>query len=173
MRVLLTGDTGLAKTLRTTLDPDYVVTTVSRKNGFDLANVSSWAHLYFDYDIVINNAYHRWSQVEVLETFVNEWHNDSSKIIINVGSTISDYTRSETHLEHQYLQYRLHKQALQLAFQKISKTACCDVKLINPGPFESDMSKHLDVAKLSKETVASYIKWMLGQPTIKRLDLWQ
>lgn len=173
MRVLLTGDTGLARALKAALDQDYVVTTVSRKNGFDLTNVGAWAQLYFDHDIVINNAYHKWCQIEVLETFYQQWKNDSSKIIINVGSTISDYCRSETDLEHQYLDYRVHKQSLQLAFQKISKNAHCDVKIINPGPFDSDMSQHLNVAKLSKESVASYVKWMLTQPTIKRLDLWQ
>jgi len=140
MKILVTGSKGLAASIKSILEIDHQVLTVSKSNGHCLSNVQSWAYLYFDCDILVNNAYHNWDQIEVLETFANAWRLDDKKIIINVGSTISDYCRTEQDIECDYLKYRVHKQALQLAFQKICKNSHCDVKLINPGPFDSDMS---------------------------------
>lgn len=173
MKILLTGTQGLAESLNSLLSTTHEVTTVSQQNGHVLNEVTSWASHYFDHDILINNAYHKWDQIEVLEVFSNQWKLDASKIIINVGSTVSDYCRSEKDQDHTYLDYRVHKQALQLAFQKICKNVMCDVKLINPGPFDSAMTSHLTCKKLSKDTVAHYINWLITQPKIKRLDLWK
>jgi hypothetical protein len=174
MKILITGNKGLAKALGELLSVEHFVTHVSRTTGHDIANIQQWASDFYNYDMCINSAYHNWNQVEVLEQFFWEWHQDSSKHIVNIGSTISDYIRIETDKEHEYINYRVHKQALQLAFARLVKQSQCNVKLINPGAMDTDMLKHLDFSnKMQPEFVAQKIISVLFDPCIKRLDLWQ
>jgi hypothetical protein len=174
MNILITGNQGLAKALENFLSVDHTVTCVSRSTGHDITNIKNWGPNFYHYDMCINSAYNGWSQVEVLEQFFWAWHNDSSKHIVNIGSTISDYARTETNKEHEYMSYRIHKQALQLAFSKLVKQATCDIKLINPGAMDTNMLKDLDFPnKMHPEFVAQKIISVLFDPCIKRLDIWQ
>jgi hypothetical protein len=173
MKILITGNQGLAKALGELLSSDHFVTHVSRSTGHDIANIQQWASNFYHYDMCINSAYYSWNQVEVLEQFFLAWHQDSNKHIINIGSTISDYVRNETDKEHEYMSYRVHKQALQLAFTKLVKQSACNIKLINPGTMNTDMLKHLDFSnKMQPEFVAQKIISVLFDPCIKRVDLW-
>lgn len=174
MNILITGSRGLAKSLGNILEKDHSVTYVSKSTGYNIADVKNWGNQFYHYDVCINSAYDRWHQVTVLEQFFWAWHNDSSKCIVNIGSTISDYARTEFDKEHEYMDYRVHKQALQLAFSKLTKQAKCDIKLINPGAMNTDMIKHLDFKnKMPADFVAEKIAFILFDPSIKRLDLWQ
>jgi NAD(P)-dependent dehydrogenase (short-subunit alcohol dehydrogenase family) len=174
MNILITGNQGLAKALGELLSAEHSVTYVSRSTGHDITNIQQWAPNFYHYDMCVNSAYHSWNQVEVLEQFFWAWHQDSSKHIVNIGSTISDYARTETDKEHEYMNYRVHKQALQLAFGKLVKQAQCSIKLINPGAMDTNMLKHLDFPnKMQPEFVAQKIISVLFDSCIKRIDLWQ
>ena len=174
MNIIITGSQGLARSLGDQLSKDHRVTYLDRSNGHDINKVSTWAEKFYDQDMCINNAYHKWDQVAVLETFYHMWGNDSSKYIINIGSTISDYTRNEKDQDHEYMPYRLHKQALQAAFSKMVKQAKCTIKLINPGPMDTQMLANVSWSnKMNTNLVAQAIVPMLIDPLIKRIDLWQ
>lgn len=174
MNILITGDRGLAKSLENLLRIDHTVTCVSRATGYDIANIKNWGPSFYHYDMCINSAYSSWNQVEVLEQFFWAWHTDSSKHIVNIGSTISDYARTENNKEHEYMAYRVHKQSLQLAFAKLTKQAKCDIKLINPGAMDTNMLKDLNFPnKMDPDFVAKKITTILFDSCIKRIDLWQ
>jgi len=169
MKILITGTKGLATALGNVY-ADHSVTTVSRSSGFDIKNVNAWGTEFLDYDCVFNCAYDGFAQINVLEFFYNHWKNDSNKKIITVGSRIVTYKRSES--ESGYWSYRLHKQALQQAHDAMLLTAKCDMKIIHPGPIDTDMVKHITCVKMSPVDLARTIKDIVMSDTIKRVDLW-
>jgi hypothetical protein len=172
-KILITGNSGLAGSLEKLLGSTNTVTCLSRKQGYDIKDIAHWFNRFDDHDIMINNAYQDWCQVEVLEHVWNKWANDAARMIVNIGSTASDYRRTETEKDAQYWPYRLHKQSLQACFQKIVRLGTCDVKLINPGPIDTKMISHLDCAKMSPDWLAEKIIWIMQNPEIKRVDLWK
>lgn len=173
MNILITGQTGLSGALKQALSKDHTVTCVSRSTGHDIAHILDWATDYYHYDVLINCAYAQWSQVAVLEQFYYAWRDDASKQIINIGSSIVDYTRIETEKEHEYMAYRIHKQALQETFYKLVKLAQCDIKLVNPGAIDTAMIQHLDFdKKMAPEFVAEKIIAIMQEPSFRKVDLW-
>lgn len=168
MKIIVTGTRGLAKGLQS-LPHDVIC--LGRE--FDISRVVEWAGSFADADCLINCAYHEFDQVAVLEAFANVWRKDKTKIIINVGSAVSDYSRSETLKDSEYWPYRIHKQALQSSFNRLTKECMCAIKLINPGAIDTDMVQHLTVPKMTVEQVSQYINQLITDPVIKRIDLWQ
>jgi NAD(P)-dependent dehydrogenase (short-subunit alcohol dehydrogenase family) len=174
MNILITGTTGLAEALKKQLQTHHLITCVSRRTGHNILNIQHWAPEYFHYDVCINCAYDQWQQIAVLETFYHAWKDNAQKQIINIGSALVDYTRIEVELEHQYMPYRIHKQALQSTFYKLVKQAKCDIKLINPGAIDTPMIQHIDYDnKMSPESAAEKIVDIMSVPCFKKVDLWQ
>ena len=50
--------------------------------------------------------------------------------------------------------------------------AKCDMKLINPGPIDTNMLKGVDCTKYDCDTLAVTIKNLVNMSDIKRVDLW-
>ena len=170
--ILITGTSELSSAIQKKLD-EHNVTLISKKTGNNINNVSEWGKEYEDYDILINLAYDSWGQIDLLQYFYYAWKNDPNKKIINIGSKVSSYGRSEITLENHFWEYRLHKQCLESAFLKMVESALCDIKLINPGPIDTAMVKHLDIPKMSKEFFSTQVKEIIFNPTVKRVDLWK
>lgn len=174
MNILITGRTGLSAALETILSKDHTVVCVSKSTGHDIQKLSSWMAEYYHYDVCINCAYDQWAQVAVLEQFYCAWRDDDAKQIINIGSSIVDYARIEPSKEHEYIDYRVHKQALQSVFYKLVKLAKCDIKLINPGAMDTARIKHLEYdQKMSPEFVAEKIVYIMKETSFRKVDLWQ
>jgi hypothetical protein len=173
MNILITGTKGLATALRNELEKSHQVTCVSKTTGYDIKNVATWGDHFYHYDVCINCAYDRWYQTDVLEQFYYAWKDDSSKQIVNIGSSIVDYTRFDREKEYEYIDYKVHKQALQSVFYKLVKLSKCDIKLINPGPIDTDMIRqyHYD-NKMSPDQVAEKIISIMKDPMIRKVDLW-
>lgn len=173
MNILITGTQGLALHLAQQLSSQHNTVAVSRSTGYDIAEFTSWGPSFYHYDCVINCAYDLIYQVQVLEQLYWAWKDDTTKKIINIGSTISSYPRSEKELEWEYMDYRVYKQALELAFARLSRSAKCDIKLINPGAIDGSRTANLNCAKMSPESVATRIINVMQDPLIKRIDFWQ
>jgi NAD(P)-dependent dehydrogenase (short-subunit alcohol dehydrogenase family) len=174
MNILITGDKGLAEALQTVLMSEgQTVTCVSRQSAHDIKNVKEWGPQYWHYDVCINCAYDSWHQIDVLEQFYYAWRDIPHKQIINIGSKIADYARIEAEIDYQYMEYRVHKQALELAFNRMVNTAACDIKLINPGAIDTDMISHLSCKKMDPAWLAQQIVELMKQPAVKRVDIWQ
>ena len=170
MKILITGTKGLAAALGNTYT-DQSVTMVSRSGGFDINNVDSWGAEFLNYDLLFNCAYDKFGQIKVLEYFYNAWKDDISKTIVSIGSKIINSTRLEQTLDDAYWPYRLHKQALQQAHDTMSRTAKCNIKIINPGPIDTDMIAHIDCVKLNQHDLSVSIRNWINDPYIKRIDL--
>lgn len=169
MKILITGQSGLARALADVHHKDHV-TCVSQSNSHDIALIKNWGSKFLDCDLVYNCAYSNIHQLTVLEFFYQHWRTDSSKIIVNIGSRVTSYPRIEN--KKDYWPYLIHKQTLQQAYESMLPDAKCDIKLINPGPIDTDMIRHLSVPKFEPTTLAHRIKNLVADPTIKRVDLW-
>jgi len=169
MKILITGTKGLARALGDVYS-DQKVMLVSRSGGHDIANIDHWGEEFLDYDCVFNNAYDGFAQVTVLEFFYNHWKHDYNKKIVTIGSRAITYKRIEA--ESGYWAYRVHKQALQQAHDAMLLDAKCDMKIINPGPIDTDLIKHLNTVKMSPDVVAHKIRDIVSDPALKRVDLW-
>jgi hypothetical protein len=169
MKILITGSTGLALSLREVYS-DHSVTVVSRSTGHDIANIDQWGLDFLHFDCVFNCAYHKFSQISVLEFFYTAWKNQSTKQIINIGSRSISHKRLDGELG--YWSYRLHKQALQQAVDAMLLDSECDIKIINPGPVDTAMISHQHCAKFDPTVLAYKIKSIAADSTIKRVDLW-
>lgn len=169
MKILITGTRGLANALGNVY-ADHSVTLVSRSTGFDINCIEQWGSAFLDNDCVFNCAYDGFAQINILEFFYNHWQHNPAKQIITIGSRVVFFKRSEP--ESGYWAYRLHKQALQQAHDLMLPTAKCDMKIINPGPIDTDMIQHLDCLKMDPVTLANSIKNIASNVTLKRVDLW-
>lgn len=171
MKILLTGSDGLAKGISRNLSTHQVI-TVSRRTGHNINQIQEWGHQFLDSDMVINCAYDGFGQVSVLEFFYDKWKNDAAKSIINIGSRVTLCPRLEIEKDQEYWPYRLHKQTLEQAWAKMLRCPC-DVKLINPGPIDTDMTKHITgIQKFDVNNLGAMIASVIFDRAIKRLDLW-
>ena len=171
MKILITGTKGLAQELAFVY-AGYNATSVSRSTGHDINKIEEWGVDFLDYDLVFNCAYSGIGQQLVLEYFHHHWQYDSTKTIITIGSKVITQPRTELDVANNYWPYRIHKQTLQNMHDTMWPTACCDLKIINPGVFDSAMVAHLSVPKLSLYELATRIKKIATDPVIKRVDLW-
>jgi hypothetical protein len=169
MKILITGTKGLASALSNAYI-DHSVTSVSRSNGFDINAIANWGTEFLDHDCVFNCAYDGFAQISVLEFFYTHWKHNSSKKIITIGSRSVTHKRLDA--ESGYWNYRLHKQALQQAHDAMLLDARCDMKIIHPGPIDTDMISHIDCVKFAPTALAETIKTIVANSTIKRVDLW-
>ena len=169
MKILITGTTGLAQELAFVY-ADCDVAAVSLSTGHDILKIDEWGVDFLDYDLVFNCAYSGIGQQLVLEYFHHHWQYNPTKGIITIGSKVITQPRADG--TNAYWPYRIHKQTLQSIHNSMWPTAQCDLKIINPGAFDSEMVAHLDVLKLSLYELAIRIKKYVEDPVIKRVDLW-
>jgi hypothetical protein len=170
MKIVITGTRSLSRALCDYFDTVHEVTCLDK--SYDVHKVSQWANKFSHYDCIINCAYSEFGQLSVLEQFSAQWAEMPNKKIINIGSIVTDYCRSEREKDTEYFPYRIHKQALQSAFTKISRSAKCSVQLLNPGPFNSTMSAAVVSSKLDMLDICKSIDILLANNTIKRIDQW-
>ena len=171
MKILITGTRGLAQELAFVYS-DYSVTAISKSTGHDILKINEWGVDFLEYDLVLNCAYSGIGQQLMLEYFYHHWQYNSTKSIITIGSKIITQPSADLAVANSYWPYRIHKQTLQSMHDSMWPMAQCDLKIINPGAFDSDMVAHLDVPKLSLYELAIRIKKYANDPTIKRVDLW-
>lgn len=169
MNILITGTRGLASALGDAYI-NHSVKLVSRSGGFDIHNIQQWGSEFLDCDCVFNCAYDGLGQIAVLEFFYHHWKNQFNKQIINIGSRSITYPRLGG--ETGFWPYRLHKQALQSAVDAMLLDAQCDIKIINPGPIDTDMIAHQQCEKFDPDVLANKIKSIVSDATVKRVDLW-
>jgi len=171
MKILITGTKGLAQQLASVYK-EHDVTNVSLVTGHDIHKINEWGHQFLEYDCIFNCAYNGVGQQLVLEYFYQHWKFDSSKSIVTIGSKAVTQPSADITLGNSYWPYCIHKQTLQLMYDNMWHTACCDLKIINPGAFDTAMVAHLDIAKFSLYDLANRIKDITNDSALKRVDLW-
>lgn len=171
-KVLITGTGGLCAALARAYS-DCEVYCSSRSRQENLEHIDTWGHQHLDCDMVFNCAHSNFGQITVLKYFSDHWKNDSTKTIVNIGSIVADYPRSEVSKERDFFEYRYSKQSLQKAFSDIAKTYSCDLRLINPGPIDTDMTRHIHCAKIDPMQCAITIRKTIEETNFKRIDFWE
>lgn len=170
MKLLITGRSGLAAALAR-IYQDHQVTAVSRATGHDIADIMHWGQEFLGHDMVVNCAYHELAQISVLDFFFDHWQQDASKILVTIGSRVIDHPRIEQDRDHEPWPYRAHKQALQQAWNKTARSPMKSL-MINPGPIDSDMTRHHAVPKMDADQLAKRIRHIVQDGWIRRADLW-
>lgn len=174
MKIFITGHTsGIGQALFDLLTPDYTVMGGSRRIGWDVGETSNYDQV-LDYDVLVNNAYHRTGQLELLRYVYSHWKN-TPKTIINVGSA---------HIHHQIgrpltrLDYNVSKSALEHYSNWIcNNDTVCRSMMYNPGFVDTPLARsaHTDWPKadqdrvmsksISAEECAKTIKFMIENST--------
>ena len=174
MKIAITGHTsGIGLALADRLKQDHDIVGLSRSNGYNIEEVTDIVEAAKDCDVFINNAYCEYQQALILQVLYSIWK-DTDKQIINIGSVVTNYPRSQIELEDYPWPYRDHKIALEKMFRKLAREHnSCSLHLISPGPVDTPMVKHLQVAKLNPNSVVDVVLNVMYNRTIKELILWQ
>jgi NAD(P)-dependent dehydrogenase (short-subunit alcohol dehydrogenase family) len=153
VKVAITGHmSGLGKSLYSLFDD---VLGFDLNNGFDIRNPLSIVEQAKSCDVFINNAYHKFSQVDLLELMFTEWKNES-KTIVNISSLGADATI--TSLEP-FGFYPIHKRALDDATTRLQYIAGkCRIINIKPGWIDTPMVAEFNTDKLDPDQLALDIK---------------
>lgn len=172
MKISITGHTrGIGKAIAE-LYPD--VLGFSRSNGYDISDPASVQKIITESahcDVFVNNAYHNFTQCDLLEGMFKLWQNDPSKTIVNIISR-ARYGLGQAKFYGQ-TKIKLYDKAKNMMFTPKK----CRIININPGYVKTDMVAHVPntVKMLSPEQLASMIKWCLDQPQgieVGELSVW-
>jgi hypothetical protein len=167
MKILITGNpkSGLASELFK-LYPD--ATFISRESGYDLTTREGYRKLgeiVKDYDIFINSsALWKFNQTLVLESVYKKCLEIKHDIrIICIGSTTDRVKKATSWI------YNAEKKALKDFANSLSLLGVWDsgptVSLISFGSLSNVQEKHPERMCLELSRAASYIKWIIDQPT--------
>jgi len=178
MKVAITGHSkGIGKALY-----DYLIykghTCIgfSRSNGYDI--VSSHSQIVQaskKCDVFVNNAWHGYEQVNLLNAMWDQWKTDPTKTIVNISSLSKYPGLSGNSSGYSAQKAALSHQAFILMFKNPDRK--CRVININPGYVETDMTKHVQNASmLTAKECAECIGWAIEQPQhieIGELSIWR
>ena len=172
MKIAITGHSqGIGLAIADRLN-QHDIHGLSRTNGYDITNTSQIINAVRDCDVFINNAYHSYCQTELLSTLYLEWQ-DLNKIIINIGSAVTAYPRTEVLLNDQPWPYRDHKISLEKEFRKLAwQGTNCRLALINPGATDTTMMQAHNCIKLNPIEIAKAVELVLTNPYIKEMTVY-
>ena len=127
-KVAITGHTsGLGKALFERFALDSTVEGFSSSNGYNIIQFKKVYEAAKHCDILINNAYDRYSQVDLLYYFYEQWE-DQNKIIVNISSLAPDGMKPYPS------PYASHKAALDNASRQLAaQMNRCKIINIKPG----------------------------------------
>lgn len=174
MKIAITGHTrGIGKAISDIFtDQKHEVIGLSRSNGYDIKNTQSIIDAAKDCDVFINNAYLDLQQEKLMKTMNLEWKG-TDKVIISIGSIVTDYPRIERELDNQDWPYRNHKRAVRDSFRRMTKfPMSCRLILISPGATDTDMIKQHDCVKMNPIEVAKAVRYALENKFIKELVIY-
>jgi NAD(P)-dependent dehydrogenase (short-subunit alcohol dehydrogenase family) len=176
MKVAITGHSrGIGQAIAQMLSQEHNIVGMSRSNGFDVSNVDSVVAAAADCDVFINNAYSGLAQVEILKKLHSLWQ-DKNRLIINIGSTVTDYPRSNSQVaEDDPWPYRDHKKLLASTFRQLTwnQTSPCRLALVTPGATDTDMIRHLTLFKIPPQEIANAVLLVINNPSIKEITVYR
>lgn len=169
MKIAVTGHkSGIGKAIYTLLSQTHTVI------GFDLDTINlekqsdrnSIIEQIKDYDVFINNAFGNGSQMPMFTEILEQWKEDSSKLIINVGSTmkfkrnIGSMTTDMALFPPHYINLKkeLYNKTISSTFLDDTK---CKVSIIQPGFTKTKFTEELDFEQMEPEQVAEQVKYII------------
>ncbi len=167
MRILITGNSekGLAAALAKVY-PD--ATFASRVNGYDLTTKDGYKKLVdqiTEFDVFVNSsALWKFNQTLILDAVYKKCVDAKHDIhIVNIGSTTDRVMKATSWM------YNAEKKALRDYCNSLSLTHVWEggpkVSLISLGSLSNVQAKHPARICLDIDRAATYIKWIIDQPT--------
>ncbi len=155
-KIIVTGHTsGIGKHLYENLDG--IVIGASRSNGRPIKEISQW----FDEscDIFINNAYDDEGmtfQSDALKYVYSKWKNDSSKMIISIGSNAPDWNTDDNYSEGKRLLDKTN-------FKYFMESTGVKCSLIRPGWTDTPRITELwDGKKLKVDRILEVVNFIIN-----------
>lgn len=175
MKIAITGHTqGIGLAIYNSLINTNSVIGLSTSTGFNINNVEQIIDNVKDCDCFINNAYCDQQQEKILSELYKLWKGQQ-KIIINIGSAVTDYPRLEKDKDSEPWPYRDNKISLVKTFRKLSYEGndLPRLVLIQPGATDTDLIKHINCVKLSADKVADAVNIALKNSFIKEITVYE
>jgi NADP-dependent 3-hydroxy acid dehydrogenase YdfG len=166
MKIAITGHTrGIGKAIAEALEArGHEIHGMSASNGYSLPeDFERIVEETIPCDILINNAYHHNSQVQLLYRVFRAWEGEDKRIIC-IGSRAA---------EHQ-----TPNKVSQYAAQKVALDAACNqltnrrdqrplVSIVSPGYVDTDAVRKVSHSpKLTPKHIADTVMWILDQPAM-------
>ena len=173
MKIAITGHTrGIGQAIYNSLINTHSVIGLSKSNGYDINHTETIINAVKDCDCFVNNAYSDLQQ-EILLKEINDLWQGQNKLIINVGSAVTDYPRLEAKLNDEPWDYRDNKQALVKTFRQLVYAGTDQplLKMLTPGAVDTNMIKHIDCVKLDPKEIAHAIDILINNPYIKEMTV--
>ena len=176
MKIAITGHSrGIGKACYDLLSQTHDCMGFSKSNGFNINEPKRILIATRNCDVFINNAYqlNTADQLNIFNSLFEQWKNDSSKHIINIGSKSKYFPHNENHPEHtehkrSSKEYNDSKTDLANSiYQKqLFTKKKCKITTINPGYVKTDFTQriHDQVNMLQPIDLANIIKWVVEQP---------
>lgn len=138
-KVFITGNTsgiGLALS-ELMISQGYKVRGGSTRTGWDVSDENNY-HQVYECDILVNNAYHRTGQLNLLRKTYQEWQGQE-KTIVNVGSAMKDLTKDRP-LDK--MNYNMTKKAVEIfSFWISDNDRVCRSMMYNPGFVDTPLAR--------------------------------
>lgn len=139
-KIIITGHTkGLGKAIyEWHKNQNHDITGISRSTGHDIKNTMQIVDVVKNYDIFINNAYHKGCQFDICYELSQLWKKDNNKTIINISSRAGDFSE-----DIKVKDYNIYKKMIDdLSSQiQIDKNYKCNIINIKPGYLENQKNK--------------------------------
>lgn len=179
MLVAITGHAnGIGAAITEALsEKGHTVIGFDLETGDDIRDADSIVEQAKMADVFINNAYVPGAQIVMLQKIFEEWRDDPTKTIINMGSKAKYFPVGHNQVTPAMAQYTLYKRMITEEFQRMqfySKKQCRLIG-INPGFVDTEMTKDLQILKLTPEAIADAVVWALEMPQeveIGELSIW-
>ena len=179
MKIAITGHSkGIGKACYDILEKDNEVHGFSRSNGYDITeNFNAIVHAVKNCDVFINNAWHNYIQIDLLNAIFNKWKDNENKTIVNISSLSKYPGLSGNQTGYSATKDALSHQAFLLMFKTDRK---CRMININPGFVDTDMISGIpgieNKNKITANECADAIVWAINQPQhieIGELSIWR
>lgn len=178
MRVAITGHTsGIGKALfDLAVERGHDVLGFSRSNGYDISSTEDQEKIVkevADFDVFINNAHERFSQVEMFTRIWASWK-DTPKKIINIGTAVTLNRGGPSSPQHPLgrAHYAAEKAGLEMAINWAwcEQQSRCEAILIRPGLTSTPRTANDRPGsnKIDPGDMARYIMSSLDQPFVVR-----
>lgn len=159
MRIAITGHSagiGLALADEYT-NLGHEIVGLSRRNGYNIRNLTKILHPIIDCDVFINNAQAGFAQTELLAAVWKEWRNQADKLIINISTLMTTHLHADYDYDMEI--YRIQKLALENTHHRLrSMEGSPRMILVKPGavatqPGQQDNLAFCDVVAWAKRFV--------------------
>lgn len=159
MKIAITGHSagiGLALSNEYT-NKGHEIIGLSRRNGYNIRNLTKILHPILECDVFINNAQSGFAQTELLAAVWKEWNNQRNKVIINISTLMTTHPTAEN--DYDMEMYRIQKIALENTHHRLRlMSGSPKMILVKPGavatqPGQQDDPEFCDVVDWAKRFV--------------------